>query len=252
MKIITVSFDPDKTNFWSRMRKVFVHSVKQHMPGVEVIQHIIPAPAYEQGKAVNLTYNTEKLRIWNDYQQQSKEDTIFIDSDMLCLGDARPGFNGVKDIGITFNPQGTFPPLNAGVVFAKPTQDAKDFFYQWEYVNKMMYDDKDLHSIWKAKYLGMNQAALGFMIKSGYHSWIKDLDARIYNVTDPLWSRMTDDAVFVHLKGQLRTALLGNVKPQPPFAKVMQMWYDLDSEVNGEDHSEQVNKCAYHRGLSKR
>lgn len=257
MRIITVVFDVDNTKLWTRMAKIFLESVRRHMPDIDFTAHIISKPENITGKAINCTYNHEKLKIWNEYQQESRCDTIFMDSDMICMQGFQDAFKPDFDIALTVNRKTDHPPLNAGIVFAKPTDNTKAFFRQWVKLDSVMYSDTDLHSTWAAKYLGQNQASLGCLLeRKEYQAKILYRENRVWNCTDTHWHTLNDETIFVHLKGVLRTELLNNVVPHPPYAKVMKMWYDMDAELNGVDHSSYVNRAyparaAKQRGNSK-
>ena len=243
MRIITVVFDVDNTKLWTRMARIFCESVKKHMPGMDFILKVIRKPHRVNGTSVNRTYNNEKLKIWNEYQQKSTENTIFMDSDMLCLNSFETAFIQNFDIALTVNKKIDFPPLNAGVVFARPTVEAKAFFRQWVKIDNLLYNDNNLHGVWAGKYLGQNQASLGYLLdQNDFPGKVQYMPNRFWNCTDLYWHTINDNTIFVHLKGVLRTELLNNVAPHHPYAKIMQMWYDMDTEFNGVDHSSFVNR----------
>lgn len=227
MKIFTVMFDVDKTKTWTRLLDVFKKSVSKNMPGafVEVVK--IPAPKRVLGRSACMTYNTVKLDIWNKHMQEIEENTIFIDADMMCLQPVGNLFKQKFDVALTFTNSGN-PPLNAGVVIAKPTDQARGFFERWSRVNRRMYSQPSFHSQYVGKYLGMNQAALGYMIDSGECEDILRLDTRKWNSVDTDWQHVDEETVFVHIKGALRNSVMQNVEPYGELAGLMKQWYEFD------------------------
>lgn len=225
MTIFTVKFDVDKTGSWAKLLNVFVRSVRENAPDAKVIVHEIPKPQHHRGKAVNLTYNTAKLQCWSDYMQKAKDKTIFIDCDMLCLKNPASVFQYVFDIAITTGGQGAKPPLNAGVIFVNPTYRAREFFKQWVIINNNMYSDAVFHGLWKSKYLGINQAALGCMIETGLCDDILKLPQNIYNLTDKLWGEIDIKSIFVHIKSELRNHALQGLPPHGKYTTALKLWY---------------------------
>ena len=227
MNVFIVYFAPDNTGFWERLLNVFLHSLRKYKHNVLVRK--ISKPDYVPGKGAGLTYNTKKLELWCDYAQRAEDNTIFIDADMLCLADPARVFDQEFDIGITNSP-GQSPPLNAGVVFFKPTAKGRQFFREWLVINNQMYKDEYFRQQWATKYLGMNQAALGCMIETGLTDGVKYLPQQKWNLTDQLWRKLDGETVFVHIKGQLRVALMNRANPAGDLRNPMQLWYQMEKE----------------------
>lgn len=253
MKIFTVMFDVDKAKTWTRLLNVFRESVRLHMPEVELVEKIIKAPRQVAGKSACMTYNTVKLGIWNDYIQEATEDTILIDCDMLCLRSAQHIFREKFDLALTFTGSGKGPPLNAGVVFVKPTARARQIMNTWVNVNSNMYDNNSLHQRYARKYLGMNQSALGCMIENRMIEDVKILKTREWNAVGTDWGKITDKTVFVHIKSELRNAIMMNAEPVGHLKKIMQQWYDIENSImKREQPTPKVKKAIYVAGAYTR
>lgn len=255
MKIFTVQFDVDKSGTWTRLLNVFRESVRLHMPGVELVEKIIKAPKQVPGKSACMTYNTVKLGIWNDYIQEATEDTLLIDCDMLCLQPAQHIFQEKFDMAITFTGSRAGPPLNAGVVFVKPTARARQIMSTWVNVNAKMYDDPGLHQRYAPKYLGMNQAAMGCMIENRMIEDILQLWTLDWNAIGTDWGRITGRTVFVHIKSELRNAIIMNTEPAGHLKMIMQEWYGIENSIVKRGHikpAPKVKKAIYPNGAYTR
>lgn len=232
MTIFTVMFDVDKCKTWSRLLRVFRESVHKHMPDTVIIEKRIPAPERNTNHPKRDPANTRKLQEWVKYLETARDETIFMDCDMLCTGDASKAFEHEFDVAVTFRPEGSIPPMNGGVVFTRPTGRAIEFFRKWLEVNMRMYDDHILHHTWRNKWFGMNQAAFGYMYENGMCSDIKKLPTKIYNAVDNDWCQVVDDTVFVHMKSELRRAIISNVAPYGAYKRILEDWYSYDKKYN--------------------
>lgn len=231
MKLFTVMFDVDKSKTWSRLLNVFRESVRLHMPDVELIEKIIPAPNQVPGKSASITYNTVKLGLWNDYIQEATEDTILIDCDMLCLRSAQHIFKRKFDIAFTFTGLTKGVPLNGGVVFVKPTSRSREIMNSWVNINSRMYDNPEYYHKYSGKYLGINQSALGAMLATGMLDDIKRLSTLECNAVGLDWGKIDDKTIFVHIKSELRNALMTATEPAGHLKKAMQLWYDVEKTL---------------------
>jgi len=232
MKVFTVMFDVDKCKTWTRLLDVFRESVHEHMPGVELIEKRLETPDRNPHRPKNVQYNTMKLREWINYMETATEDTIFIDCDMLCMQPAFHAFDYDFDVAVTFRPKGSIPPMNGGVVFARPTENAREFFRKWLEVNNEMYSKPPFHHKWKIKYLGMNQAAFGYMYESGLcMDHVKKLPTRVWNAVDDDWKDVNGETVFIHIKSQLRRAVMQDAEPYGAYQTAMQSWYDIEDRL---------------------
>jgi len=205
-KIACVHFD--KEWFWEVMRKGFVKSVKQNTTA-ELDFRLIPPP--KQTKLNwKLSSNNEKLKIWRDIVHESDKPVVLMDSDIIVLDDINDGFQG--DITLTSRP-GRW--VNAGVVFCRPTQTARDFMDAWVKEDQRLSSGNVaggrptnlLRAQRKTKVLGMNQTALRVIYDDwkDHIAWVK---GEIYNSCQPsLWEKR-DNARVIHVKDELQHDLL--------------------------------------------
>ena len=205
-KIACVHFD--KEWFWSVLRKGFVKSVEKNTCA-ELDFRLIPPP--EQTK-INwkLSSNNEKLKIWRDIVHETDKPVVLMDSDIIVLDDVGDGFHA--DVTLTNRP-GKW--VNAGVVFCKPTQTARDFMDAWVEKDQELASGNVaagrptnlIRAQRKTKVLGMNQTALRVI----YDEWkqhIAWVSGEIYNSCQPsLWNK-TENARVIHVKDSLQQDLL--------------------------------------------
>jgi hypothetical protein len=234
MKIVVCQFDYDNSDVYDRLTKVFEYSVRKNAPNINLEILELPSQKTEKGKVTSFTANTLKLDIWNDIMASAKEPIIFCDADLLLLRDPSSAFDSDFDICLT--KRSAKIPFNGGVVFAKPTDESKEFFQLWKEANRKMYDDNVLHREWRAKYAGMNQASLGYILELGCASAkIEFLPCATWNACDEDWEDLREDAVFIHIKGRLRAAILANKGPLRDYhKKAGEMWRNYDVQMRTE------------------
>ena len=225
MKAVTVSFDQSGDNY-KRLLKVFEKSWMAHTD-IPLEVHRIKAPDIGP-RHKSFYWNHRKLEVWI---RSVNQDTIFIDCDMLCMGDIRDGFDLVRHIGYT-DRLGEKYPFNGGVVFIKNTRWSKCFLRQWYEIDEKMLHDEAFHKEYHPRYAGLNQSSMGWMWENGYKKRITVLPD-IYNKCDD-WTGW-QEARMIHIKGTLRKAVL-NPNPRrrihrgnPRIQAIRKIWKGYDA-----------------------
>jgi hypothetical protein len=208
MRIVTVTFDYSGT-MYTGLYKAFYASV--YMNSEIPIETVRVDPG--KGSRKTKHANTVKLDVWNDFVQDADEDIILMDCDLLLMSDISDGFDSVSDVGITTRDYGKGFPLNGGVVFVRNTKKSRKFFAEWLKINNWMYDNRAVHKQYKSMYAGMNQAALGYMLNSGWKP--ETLPMSKYNLCEG-WQDW-QNARVIHIKGKLRSNLKSN-------GEIQQVW----------------------------
>jgi hypothetical protein len=233
MKIITVNFDFAAKKDYSRLMNVYKKSIKKNMPGTWLTEINLPAPRIQPGDQKMLAANTVKIDAWIEELDRSTENVVLSDCDMLSVGNIEPVFNLNFDIAITKRSGGLLP-FNGGIVLVKNTISALNFMKLWKSINRQMYQDRIFHMIWREKYAGMNQAALGYILeKEKFDAKVIQIPCSKYNLCDDDWQNVNNDSIFVHIKGKLRQFLLKNynVNAMPDnIKKVAKIWKDIENE----------------------
>ena len=232
MDIHTVYFDgagKTRTNF-SRLRDVFVRSVRRHMPDARLHVHTIPP--CEIGKQYGLTSNSYKLAKWVEIADAIDDDTMICDCDIMFCGRVDCAFDTEFDL--AYCKRSGPLPFNCGVVFLRPTETAKSVMRSWLNINDTMYKNAAFHRLFANKYAGMNQAAWGYLRDMGkLPAGVVQIDAK-YNCCDFEWATEQDPRVY-HIKSDLRNACLGlpHVRPKSQYAKIVNMFRSYEkSEVD--------------------
>ena len=227
MQIVTVQFDHvGKTNF-AKMLSVFRKSINHYMPDVEVVEYVIPAPERIPDRTRKLSDNSAKLAIWCRHMETATGPVIFADCDMLCI---RPGYHAFDpefDVAFTKRPQKFGFPMNGGIIMARPTKAARDFFKLWLEINDRMFADPNFHCRWQMRYGGMNQSAFGCIYeKCEIPGVVHEYSTRIWNAVNCDWQHLTDETVFIHFKSKLRNMIMAGHKPTGIYAPAMKLWYE--------------------------
>jgi hypothetical protein len=196
MKAYATYFDARQDGIWQRMANVLRFTCQQS--GVDIT--IEPMPIPQDGRGMKVESNHEKLKLWNQAVQAATEPIILLDADMFCQKDPAPIMDTVQHIGITYRDQTSFPPINGGVVYVQPTAEARAFFSAWVEADAELHTSPSRHSVWRAKYAGMNQASLGMIMANGMDSLVTRLTCSQTNCVEP-WNNW-QESTFVHVKSQ--------------------------------------------------
>lgn len=254
MTIITVQFEyPESFHLpdYDALLRVFEASVRKQAPEAHFRAIRIPCPGRgDDEKALNFWYNTAKLEAWVRALEETDDNVILADCDMLM---ARPFpdpsvFDEDFDVAYTERTKevirfdkasvkywGNAPirrmPMNGGIMLAKPTPAARQFFRLLLETNERLYRDTEEHMKWNVKYAGMNQAAFGCLFESGeFEAKVVPLSCRIWNAVDCDWHAVENTSVFIHIKSKLRKLVLARQRPYGNFKPAMSAWYDVARE----------------------
>jgi hypothetical protein len=257
MIIVTVSFNyPPEYNLadYEMLARVFRHSCSKYCPEAKFLDIKVDPPILPDGDrhALNFLYNTIKLEEWLRIIEETDENIILADADMVAIRPFSESeiFDQEFDVGYTERTEVRLRkdkntrqywgdvkirrmPMNGGIMFVKSTEPARDFFRQYKEVNQRLYDNGYEHQKWRVKYAGMNQAAFGCLFETGqYEAIVKSFPCRIWNAVDTDWPHILRcGTVFVHMKSRLRRLVLGQKLPFGNYKAAMQSWYAEAGEI---------------------
>lgn len=218
-----------------RLARVLERSARTHCPTWSIVIERL-APPVRRGHAPDSSAlaNTVKLETWNRDVQAAPDGArlLLLDVDTVILRPLDPLWDRPFDVAYAER-AGVKLPLNGGVIAVRVSDAVRRFFADWTAANARMLTDRTLHQLWKRKYGGLNQAALGFVLEEGGHAltWGR-LPCVEWNCEDSTWSAF-DPAVtrIVHLKSALRQAIFGSGPRAPHVWPLAQLWRRLEREA---------------------
>lgn len=249
MIILTVQFNYPKRPDYKLLLDVFRESVKRNMPQLKCVQ--IPIEKLKEtaktlkdcfaevrikppqkllNRPLNFKYNDVKLKIWRDFVNNTSENVILADCDMLMIKSADHAFNVPFDIAYTARTVLKRIPMNGGIMMVRPTEKSRLFFQKMYEINHKMLHDSSFHHPYRCRWAGMNQSAFGWMMENGccgakVHKYI----TREWNAVDCDWKFINNKTVFVHYKSKLRKLVLRCIPRQSPllkgYSQAQKLWY---------------------------
>lgn len=215
------------------MARVLEHSARVACPGWAVQVERLDAKQPPQSDPCFWS-NTAKLEAWARVVRASDpgERLALVDADTFVLRDLTPVWVEAFDFAYTLRSPGRLP-LNAGVVFVRVSAELVRFFDEWDRANADMYAHPKLHQTWRARYGGINQAALGMLLEAKLAEKlgvkIARLQCREWNCEDSSWHEF-DPAVtrVVHLKSGLRRSVFGIGASNVRHQQLRRIWKDLE------------------------
>ena len=212
MKIITTYFDHPGRLDYSRLHRVWRASVEATMPDAEALT-LSPALQEAWSNRPSWQNNRAKMEAWGKVADNLDEPTILMDCDMLVRSDLSSAFESVEHVGLTKRTECRWP-INGGVVFLQPTDEARRFLRIWNKLDRKLYQDKALHHYWRERFGGMNQAALGLMLTNYDVAEPQYFPCAKWNACDEDWANVGTATRVVHYKGDLRKATLSDAPTQ--------------------------------------
>lgn len=239
MTIFTVQFDYKGERMYDRLMKVFKASVLRVMPDVHFEERNLSCPGTKIKKFHSLLSNTLKLREWVAWMDKTNDNTVFMDCDMLLLQSIECAFEEDFDVAYTVRTSAQMP-MNGGVVFAKPTPKARQFFRAWLDVNERMFTNRVFHEPYRRKYAGMNQAAFGYLLENPVAgvNLIK-LPCAIWNSCSEDWRFVDGFTKVVHVKSVLRKVVTNPTHNGYPV--LARIWREFEA---GSDPSDLINSLS--------
>lgn len=223
---------------YPRLARVLEHTARQHCPGWMIAVDQLPAgPLHRSGYAEGEVANVLKMRHWIGAVRQAPDDTglLLIDGDTVILRPLDPVWTLPFDVAYTVRSRAL--PFNGGVVFVRTTPAGRAFVDAWMAEAERMFTDRAYHGIFRRKYGGISQAALGAVLESPIAgaTTLRPLPCLEWNCEDTSWAAF-DPALtrILHLKSALREVVF-HVGPSGPAVRALKplalLWRRLEAEA---------------------
>jgi hypothetical protein len=219
---------------YDRLARVLRSTAARNCAGWTIrIEPIAPAPLTSALGIASHVHNTQKMAAWCSTVEAATDGAslLLIDADTIITRPLDDLWTQPFDFAYTTKPSRF--PFNSGVVAVRVSAAIRTFFRRWRDENHAMLADRVHHQAWRQKYGGINQAALGRALESG---WARDLrvcelPCREWNCEDSAW-RDFDPALtrIVHVKSALRAAVLGHGPVLASFKPLVQLWRQLERQ----------------------
>jgi hypothetical protein len=221
---------------WQRLARVLGYSARLHCPTWRIeVEAIAPPPLAHPGRTLAFDTNTQKLDHWCDIVERARdgEHLALFDVDTMVLRPLDAVWNLAFDLAYTVRPRDSRLPLNAGVIFLRVSDRLRTFMRAWRDENRVMQADRKRHDLWRRKYGGINQAALGAILEGGAGAGLelRQLPCREWNCEDSTWPLYEPTITrVVHVKSGLRRALFlsAQVAGYPQLTPLIRAWRELE------------------------
>jgi hypothetical protein len=231
---------------WERMATVLRKSARRQCPGWEL--DIAQGERLDLNSPLGLdhnVYNTLKLNAWRKAVESAKtgERMMLADVDVAILQPLDDVWDQSFDVAITNKPAGSRMPFNAGIVFLRVSPAVKTFMGRWADENWRMFQDPSFHQVWRPYYGGINQAALGYLMRQGGHDGLnlQRLPCAEWNLEDEHWSQFDPERTrIVHYKTELRRALFDKRAAVEAWQPLIQAWKAIESEEEVEPEEDET------------
>jgi len=172
--------------------------------------------------------NTWKLEAINRFAQESPDDLLILDADMLILREISPAIDGVTDFAYTLADYDRYPPFNGGFLVCRATERGRAELAELTRRNAILAADPELHRVYRQKYQGINQSAMGWMLEDG-HKW-DALPMSVWNVCEPWPVDKRNPPAVIHVKAKLaQLCLAGDTESK--HAGIVRDWMEYENRT---------------------
>jgi hypothetical protein len=232
-RLVSCCFGSGAGDQWPRLARVLAYSAAAHSPAWRIEMHQMAPPSRSApGMSEASVANTQKLESWAGVVRDAPDDDLIllIDADTMVLRSLDPVWDRPFDVAYTVRPQSAGFPFNAGVVFVRVNARSRAYIDRWRIENRGMLDHPDRFSLWRRRFGGINQAALGYLLSQDDHgAQLLPLPCPEWNCEDSSWA-LYDPAVtrIVHVKSALRKALFSRAHVSACVRPLARIWQDLE------------------------
>jgi hypothetical protein len=227
--IVVRYFDEPGADRWARLAGVLARSIARWCPEWTLdLQELPPASGLSSPLGLKRDVgNTRKLDAWAAAIAAAVpgDRVLLLDADTLVRRPLDEVWDAPFDVAYTTKPVEARHPFNGGVIFLRVSAATQAFMATWARENRRMLDDPSHHQVWRPAFGGINQSALGMLLKQGGHGLqVKRLPCAEWNLEDEHWDVFDPDrARIVHYKSDLQRALFG--KAERTYGSLVKEWH---------------------------
>jgi hypothetical protein len=227
--IVVRYFDEPGADRWARLARVLARSIARWCPDWTLdLQELPPASGLSSPLGLKRDVgNTRKLDAWAAAVAVAApgDRVLLLDADTLVRRPLDEVWDAPFDLAYTTKPIEARHPFNGGVIFLRVSAATQAFMATWARENRRMLDDPSHHQVWRPAFGGINQSALGMLLKQGGHGLqIKRLPCAEWNLEDEHWDVFDPDRTrIVHYKSDLQRALFG--KAERTYGALVKEWH---------------------------
>lgn len=216
-----------------RMATVLAYSAYQHCPDWDIqVKHISPKALTSALGIASHVHNTQKMEYWAQAVQAAPNGAcvLLIDADTVILQPLDDIWERPFDLAYTTK-DSRFQ-FNSGVVLLRVSPAVRRFIETWRSENLRMLGDRVHHQVWRKKYGGINQAALGYALE---HNLTRELDivkvpCLEWNCEDSAWRDFSAATRILHVKSALRRAIFQMTVTDEAVRPLVKLWQELERQ----------------------
>ena len=232
-------FGPDASGQWARLARVLRFTAARHCREWAVHIDAIRPPAMRSAMNNDShVTNTQKMQHWHELVAAAPDGArlLLVDADTMILRPLLDLWDQPFDFAYTTKPSRF--PFNSGVIAVRVSDAVRRFFATWLEENRRMLGDPVHHQVWRRKYGGINQAALGLLLERGDHRTlaVRELPCLEWNCDDSSWSAFDPNVTrIVHVKSALRAAIFFGHAVALPTLRLVKLWRALEQAALSSD-----------------
>lgn len=195
---------------WHVWAKGLKASIRANAPNARLIliqldaNEVQHTPQTPTGVRFGHLANHRKLQEWKRYMSTATRPTVFVDADLIVLGELEDGFSRAS-ITLTSR-KGSW--VNAGVIFARPGHKTTLFFSEWcKMDERFIHYPKLRKHVNRSKHVpGQNQASLRelYDTRQDIQKFIDWVPCDVWNACEDVYWHKWEQARIIHVKGGLR------------------------------------------------
>ncbi len=226
---------------FERLAHVLDFTARKFCPGWDVeVGRIEPAPRRSPLGVASHAFNTQKMDAWAAVIAEAEEGArvLLIDADTMVLRSLDDVWANEFDLAYTVKASAIRFPFNSGVVFFRVSEATRRFAAAWQAENVRLLESPKEHVVWRSKYGGCNQAALGAMLEGGVVARlglrVQALPCAEWNCEDSSWPAFSPERTrIVHLKSALRRGVFSLGPMTIRLRPLVNLWRQFERESFG-------------------